>query len=393
MPDTTDAAALPSPEPRRLRSLAPLIIGFLLLVAVVAATGGLVGMQRMTAADMLRGFEQRTRLANLFSALQDAETGQRGYLLTGDDAYLQPYRSALSEIETGLNQIGNAFSADPALMEDVGRLRAVSSAKLTELSATIDMRRAGRAEDGLALVRANQGKRLMDEARVILGRLGSAVSDGLKERQSRAATMSSRLQVAITGAVLLAIALAAYAILDARTRNRRLARSHALMSDTYAALVAAHADRERLEAQLRQSQKMEAMGHLTGGLAHDFNNMLAIIIGNLHLLKRRLGNEVHPVRGYADQALDAATRAATLTQRLLAFARKQPLTPEPIDSNRLLAGMSDLLRRSLGESVQVETVLAGGLWPTDADANQLESAILNLAVNARDAMPRWHGTD
>jgi signal transduction histidine kinase/CheY-like chemotaxis protein len=150
--------------------------------------------------------------------------------------------------------------------------------------------------------------------------------------------------------------------------------------------------RRQAEEALRQAQKMEAIGRLTGGVAHDFNNLLQVIFGNLDSLHRRsgeigsepLGNEM---RRLTDAAIRGAERAAALTQRLLAFSRQQPLDPKPIDANRLVAGMSDLLRRSLGESIAVETVTAGGLWRAAIDANQLENAILNLAVNARDAMP------
>jgi len=145
--------------------------------------------------------------------------------------------------------------------------------------------------------------------------------------------------------------------------------------------------REAAEGQLRQAQKMEAVGRLTGGVAHDFNNLLTIVIGNLDLVKRRLKDADDRVLTSIENARTGATRAATLTQRLLAFSRQQPLTPIALDVNRLVAGMSDLLRRTLGETVAVETVLAGGLWRAHADANQLESAILNLAVNSRDAMP------
>jgi PAS domain S-box-containing protein len=139
-------------------------------------------------------------------------------------------------------------------------------------------------------------------------------------------------------------------------------------------------------AALRQSQKMEAVGQLTGGIAHDFNNMLAVVIGSLELLGRRLSGGDARAQRYVEAASDAARRAALLTQRLLAFSRQQPLQPEPIDANRLVAGMSDLLRHSIGASVRLETVLAGGLWRTHADPNQLENVIVNLAVNARDAM-------
>ncbi len=149
-------------------------------------------------------------------------------------------------------------------------------------------------------------------------------------------------------------------------------------------------ERERAEGALRQAQKMEGIGQLTGGVAHDFNNLLTVIIGNLEALQRNLRD---PKQGSgtlersADLAMRGAQRAASLTQRLLAFSRQQPLDPKPLDVNRLVGGMSDLLRRTIGEQVAVETVLAGGLWLVNVDPNQLEIAILNLAVNARDAMP------
>jgi PAS domain S-box-containing protein len=150
--------------------------------------------------------------------------------------------------------------------------------------------------------------------------------------------------------------------------------------------------RKRAEEQLRQAQKMEAVGQLTGGVAHDFNNLLTIIQGGLEMIGRQVaGLESSPVatrvqRG-KDMALEAVRRAARLTERLLAFARQQPLEPKTIDSNKLVAGVCELLRRTLGETIALETVLAGGLWATHADPNQLENAVLNLVVNARDAMP------
>jgi len=147
------------------------------------------------------------------------------------------------------------------------------------------------------------------------------------------------------------------------------------------------AERMKAEEALRQAQKMEAIGQLTGGIAHDFNNLLTIIVGNIELLQRRLPDDSERLQRAAHHAMEATRRAATLTQRLLAFSRRQPLDPKPIDTNKLVAGMSELLRRTLGEPVVLETVLAGGLWRTQADPNQLENAILNLAVNARDAMP------
>ena len=146
-------------------------------------------------------------------------------------------------------------------------------------------------------------------------------------------------------------------------------------------------ERRAIEDQLRQSQKMEAIGQLTGGVAHDFNNLLTVIVGNLETIRRKAPQDDGKLRRAIDQVTRGAQRAVTLTQQLLAFSRRQPLNPKPADINRLVAGMSDLVRRSIGENIAVETVLAGGLWRVEIDAHQLESALLNLAVNARDAMP------
>jgi len=146
-------------------------------------------------------------------------------------------------------------------------------------------------------------------------------------------------------------------------------------------------ERSKAEDQLRQVQKMEAVGQLTGGIAHDFNNMLAVILGGLNLLQRKLAKGDTDVERFIEGAIDAAQRAAGLTQRLLAFSRQQPLSPEPLNPNRMVADMSELLARTLGEPIVVQTVLGPGLWQMKADPGQLENAILNLSVNARDAMP------
>jgi PAS domain S-box-containing protein len=150
-------------------------------------------------------------------------------------------------------------------------------------------------------------------------------------------------------------------------------------------------ERRAADERARQAQKMEGIGQLTGGVAHDFNNLLTIIIGNLETLQRNLDTvplAVERLKRSAGNAMRGSRRAESLTQRLLAFSRQTPLAPKPIDISRLIGGLSDLLRRTLGEQVVVENVLSGGLWRANVDANQLEVAIINLAVNARDAMPK-----
>ena len=185
-----------------------------------------------------------------------------------------------------------------------------------------------------------------------------------------------------------------YVVLIVQDINARRARRNNLrrLNDTLEQRVAAEIQ-ERMQAEeaFRQAQKMEIIGQLTGGVAHDFNNLLQVIMGNLDALRRRIspsdiadGDELLQL---ADAAARGGQRAAILTQRLLAFARKQPLKPEPLDVDRLVDGMAELLRASVGDNIEIELVPAADLWRISADHNTLEGAILNLAVNARDAMP------
>ena len=152
------------------------------------------------------------------------------------------------------------------------------------------------------------------------------------------------------------------------------------------ALKAEAAEREAAEAQLRQVQKMEAVGQLTGGIAHDFNNMLAVVVGGIDLARRRLNGPRREVMAHLENAMEGATRAAALTRRLLSFARSEPLLPERVEPKELIGGMTDLLDRTLGERIRIKVETARDAWPVYVDPHQLENAIVNLAVNARDAM-------
>ncbi|TWI56533.1 PAS domain S-box-containing protein [Pseudomonas duriflava] len=190
---------------------------------------------------------------------------------------------------------------------------------------------------------------------------------------------------------------------DAHGERRDYERRYSLLRDHTGAVIGALQScldvTERLRAQahlaeaqelLRQSQKMEAVGHLTGGIAHDFNNLLTGIIGALDLMQRRIhAAQYEGIDRYATLATTSAQRAAALIQRLLAFGRRQSLDLRPVDINQLVAGMEELLRRTLGENITLNTHLSAALLPAKTDANQLENALLNLCINARDAMP--HG--
>jgi signal transduction histidine kinase len=154
----------------------------------------------------------------------------------------------------------------------------------------------------------------------------------------------------------------------------------------YLHLQAEIADREATEAALRQAQKLEAAGQLTGGISHDFNNLLTVVIGNLLLAIERTG-DIPAILPLLQSARQAAERGVALIERLLAFARKQRLDPRSVDLNRLIAGIEDLLQRTLGDRIRLVITAEAGLAPARVDANQLELAILNLTINARDAMP------
>ena len=199
--------------------------------------------------------------------------------------------------------------------------------------------------------------------------------DELKDRRDEVDRLNAELENTNRGVVAL------YAELDAKSTE--LQELNRTLEERIAAAIA---EREQAHEQLRQSQKMEAVGQLTGGIAHDFNNLLQAIAGNLELVARNLPAENPRIERAIAQAMRAAKSAATLTQRLLAFSRRQALAPRAVDVNQLVVGTIELLRRTLGENVEVFSRLADESWVIEVDANELENALVNLGVNARDAM-------
>ncbi len=355
-----------------------LVVGFLLLVCaavaaiVVAVTSA--GAERWAAHSL----EVRRLQAVAFSALQDTETAQRGYLLTGDPDYLRPYTEAHDRLPVLRRELHASVADNPAQSRRLIALDQAIDIKLAELDRTVALARVGHADLAIARLKTNQGRAMMDRVRVLSAGFETAEANLSVERQAAVATQRALL----IGVIVLALVAAAVLAFAVSRESRDHARE---LIEHNAALKSEIAQRERAEAQLRQAQKMEALGQLTGGVAHDFNNMLAIIVGNLDMLIRRLSGQ-EKLLSLAENALSGANRAAALTKGLLAFSRQQPLDPKSTDVNKCVSDMSELLRRALGEHIAVETVLGGGLWRGFVDPPQLESAILNLAVNARDAM-------
>ena len=208
--------------------------------------------------------------------------------------------------------------------------------------------------------------------------LGSvAVRASAEPPQRRIARYAGLVLLVTMGALVIAVLSISQAALTQRAEE--LSRVNARLKDEMT-------ERQRTEEALHQSQKMEAIGQLSGGIAHDFNNLIMIVKGNLRLLRKRFDPVAHNATSYIASAEEALDRAAHLTQRILAFSRRQPLSPRPVRLSELVDGMSELIRHSVGEKIQIETHLDAQWW-TRCDVNQMENVILNLAINARDAMP------
>jgi CHASE3 domain sensor protein len=301
------------------------IAGFVLLILGVMAAGWLVNRQENYADLARHALEAQNSVARAFSLLQDAETGQRGYLLTGEDTYLEPFTRAAAEIDNELENLSLLVADVPGEQQDVVALRAVADDKLAELRQTIDMRRSGDSAGALAVLRGGAGKEAMDRARALVARIDDAQAVVLSRRIAQTGRGGAILQATIILAALLALLLA---LLSVYYLRRHLAESRLAYEEVASAnnkLAEEAIARGKLETQLRQSQKLELIGQLTGGIAHDFNNMLAVVIGNLNLLQRRMAKGETDVARFVNGAIEGAERAAALTHRLLAFSRQQPL--------------------------------------------------------------------
>ncbi|HUO00650.1 MAG TPA: CHASE3 domain-containing protein [Bradyrhizobium sp.] len=379
-----DRVSVPKP-------LAPLywgLLGSTLLAAVITLGSFWLGFREQDQDQWVRhSLAVRSELQLIQTLLLRAESSQRGYLVTGREEYLSPFSPARGALQAALDRFASLVSDNLQQVQAARDLSEKVSAKLDELERTIAFRKAGRNEDALALVNTDAGQRVMGRIVDQIAAIQAHEDQLLAAREADAASLDMLLEI---GSVAAFLVICGIAVLAAHLARRSVATIHAAnaqLSLANQSLIEQIARREQVEAQLRQAQKMEAVGQLSGGMAHDFNNMLGVIVGALDLIKRRLKRDEFGIGRFVDSAAKATERSAALIQRLLAFARQQPLAPEAVDPNRMIADMSDLLRSTLGEQIQIETVLAAGLWKTNVDAHQLESAIVNIAINARDAMP------
>ena len=478
----------------------------LFLAAVLASLAALFIYNHARSLAQARYWVSHThgaieRNLGLFRLVEDAETGERGYLLTEEPAYLDPYRQALAAMPRVQANLAEDIKDNSGQVENVARLNAAINARMAFLKARVDQAQAGDFAGARALIRDGRGPVAMGEIRR-LSNVVTSTERQLLDQRTAAAARAERLNL-VLGVGVAAIALLGLvgavmvmgrttqrlekALGDARETQTALDASDALVraffahtpdylmvlevegdgrfvlgeinpalaralrvdpdqirgrdiadlipqpaadtlishyrrvrgsdrpvlsrnvlqnlpdgprtwesilapvrgpsgeTDRIIGSVRDITERVKAEERLRGAQRMEAVGQLTGGVAHDFNNLLQVIRGNLELLEPALAGQEGAQRRLRN-ALYGADRAAQLTRQLLAFARRQPLEPQVINLSRLFGDMADLLRRTLGEGIEIETVVTDGLWNTVADPAQVESAVLNLAINARDAM-------
>jgi signal transduction histidine kinase len=464
---------------------------FLLLAAIGLASWIQFSNSRAAQFWVRHTYEVLRGVDGLGLALREAETGQRGFLLTGDQAYLAPYNGSRDQVVLLQGELRRLTADNPAQQENLRALGPLVERKMDELAQTIQLRRDKGFDAALRAVQTNAGLELDGQIRDVVGRM-SAEEDALLTRRLEDASTSDRNArlIAVFGALLgagllaaafrlLAVARARLAAAEATQRQlaeqmraafdsvtqgialfdadaklsrwNRSFKAHLDLPDRLLAPGVPYADiarqaadvakapflespdqiepgrsgrrfsgavvyertmddgrtfemrrsqmndggfvltltdfteRMRAERAARDAQRIQAMGQLTGGIAHDFNNLLTVILGNLELARGKVASE--GAIKHLERATWAGKRGASLTQQLLAFARRQPLAPMPIDLSAALPELASLLRRTLGEQIDIRVIDTAGLWPAMADPAQVESALLNLALNARDSMP------
>ena len=380
-----------------------LIVVLLLIARANERRGVAVAAERHSYAAMV--------LTNGISgAIGRAEAALGRFVISGDRKMGTTYYYEWVAAGRQLDQLGRLLATDPTQRVRTSVLSDLYRVRGREMAVPASLANYHKLPPALNTFYALRKSEAAPAFARLLGEVESIERAMLaqREREALAAARQADRLVTLLSAFGIAVALLAlalgwltFAALGEHRRARAaadresdragwlemaVAERTAALSEANGRLQAEMAERAAAEMQLRQVQKMEAVGQLTGGIAHDFNNMLAVVLGGLDLAKRRLRQETEEVGRHIDNAMEGANRAATLTRRLLSFARAEPLLPQAVDPGALIAGMSDLLDRTLGERITVSTRGLDGLWRVWVDGHQLENAILNLAVNARDAM-------
>ncbi|WP_231639368.1 CHASE3 domain-containing protein [Sphingomonas profundi] len=362
----------------------PLAGMILVMLSVIGSI--MLARAQASANDWVRHtLEVEVRIGEVLELVRTVESNHRGFLIAGNRSFTEDMETTIAKLRGAVAALHRQTIDNPAQQRSLVRLDALIASKIAFARTGAELVLRDRRGDAIRLVDLGSGQALMRSIDALLLKMKTVEQRLLERRIANVQLAVWWLVAGQVAAILLVLLVAALIIREARIRFVAVEAARDEATAAAEATTREMAARETAEGQLRQLQKMESIGQLTGGIAHDFNNMLAIVIGSLDMAKRR-SDDHERVAKCIDNAREGAERAAALTARLLAFSRQQPLAPVPIDANKLVSGMSDLLRRTLGEQISVETVLSGGLWRTYADPSQLENAVLNLAVNARDAI-------
>ena len=372
------------------------LAGVATLVALTVTLAGANRQRDLALRAQAHSYDVMILARSLAGTIARAEASLGRYVISGDRSLGQMYVEQWARAGAQIKRLDQITGDNAEQQPQIDSLRQAFDDRGRELSLTALSTNYGR--NAQALARYYQARRgpaldrigatleeIIGHERSLLDRRTTAAARGV-ERASRIAGLLAVLGVLL---VLGAITLGWLVVRGVGERLAAQAEAEAASerADQLTAAVTRATDDLRVqEAKLRQVQKMEAVGQLTGGIAHDFNNMLAVVIGGLELAQRHLDRDPVATARHLDNAREGAERAAALTRRLLAFSREESLKPEPIEPGALVAGMSDLLDRTLGDGITVEVSDAGIGWLVRADRVQLENAVLNLAVNARDAM-------
>ena len=356
--------------------------------------------------------------SQILSATQDIETGQRGYLLTLDNVFLQPYIAGKKRLPGHISQLRILAADSPEQQRRLAMLEVLVEDRTRLSERELSMARDGTSAGEIQLQFMRDGKTKMDAIRRVLSQIVSHEQELLAANRNDAKFAADNVDklrslFSILGLTLVALIGGAFWILVRQRRDvidqrvemvaakrfemllqadnaeleSKVARRTASLTEAVSNLEREIAERAAAEVRLRQMEKMDSLGQLTGGIAHDFNNMLAIVMGSLDMAQRRLPAGSEEVNEALNNAREGAERAASLTSRLLAYARQQPLAPQTVDVNGIVVSVNAVLARTLGNNIEIELKLAPNVGHIHIDRSQLESGLINLAVNARDAMP------
>ncbi|MBB4841436.1 signal transduction histidine kinase/ActR/RegA family two-component response regulator [Sphingomonas kyeonggiensis] len=379
------------------------LLGIVVLAAVAVIQARTDAERDRAIARQQHTFEVIMRVSQLSGAILGAEAALGRYVVSADKNLGQQYSAQWGRASEQLNRLRQLLADNPAQQARIVRLKQAFDARGKELDTTAlysSYKRHSDAWGSYYQVRASPARsqlesvltEMVDAERVTLRQRSQAAADLVANSGFASRLLTGFGILIVLGAVLLGwMAIEAQgerAVADANAdaERERAEELQEAVAEATEQLRAEASEREAAQDQLRQAQKMEAVGQLTGGIAHDFNNMLAVVLGGLELAKRHLHNRGPDAQKHIENAMEGANRAAALTRRLLAFSRAEPLLPEAVEAGTLIEGMADLLDRTLGDGIAVTTADAGRHWRIWVDRHQLENALLNLAVNARDAM-------